>query len=149
MEVDFLKRLSPFLAAIAVLALVSPAAGAERSEFKGTEPAPSVEFTAKIRAGKVVKVSKFKFFDILLQCDQGTLVVNNDRSPLPAMAVDDNRFGDTFTSNNGQKVKVSGKFSNHGNRAEGNLRVRGDFTDQAGTLLTNCDSGKVSWKAGA
>jgi hypothetical protein len=144
-----LKRLTPFLAAAAALAIVSPAAGSERSELKGTGPTPSVEFTAKIRDGEVVKVSKFKFFDIVLQCDEGTLVVNNNRSPLPAMAVDDNRFGDTFTSNNGQKVKASGKFSNHGKRAEGNLRVQGDFTDQAGTPLTNCDSGKVSWKAGA
>jgi hypothetical protein len=144
-----LKRLLPFLAAIAALALVSPAAGAERSEFRGTEPVPSVEFTAKLRDGKVVKVSKFKFFDILLQCDQGTLVVSNNRSPLPGMAVDDNRFGDTFRSDNGQKVKVSGKFSRQGSRAEGSLRVQGDFTDQAGTLFTNCDSGKVSWKAGS
>lgn len=144
-----MKRCSPFLAAVATLALAGPAAAAERTELKGTEPSPSVEFTAKIRDGKVVKVSKFKFFDIVLRCDQGALIVHNRRSPLPGMAVDDNRFGDTFTADNGQKVKASGKFSDHGNRAEGKLRVQGDFTDQAGTLLTNCDSGRVRWRAGA
>ncbi len=45
-------------------------------------------------------MNKFKFFDVPLQCDQGTLVVNNNRAPLPGMPVDDNHFGDTFISNN-------------------------------------------------
>jgi hypothetical protein len=142
-----MKRRYPFVVALAVLALAAPAAAADRVELKGTGSKPTVGFTAVIRNGEVIKVKKFKFFDIPLQCDQGVLVVNNNSAPLPQMGVSKNEFGDTFTSTSGQKVKVSGKFSHHGKSAEGNLRITGDFVDQNGAPATNCDSGKVHWEA--
>lgn len=143
-----MKRYLPVSLVFCALAIAGPAAAAERVDYRGAGDEPAVGFTAKIRDGEVVKVTKFKFFNIVLTCDGGaTIVVDNDRSPLPGMKVDDNRFGDSFTSNNGQRVKVGGKFSKGGRVAKGNLRIRGDFTDQTGMLLTNCDSGKVQWEA--
>ena len=142
------RSLLPFAAAIAALAIAAPAFAAERGEYRGASEDPAVSFTAKIRDGEVVKVTKFKFFDIRLFCDAGaTLIVDNNRSPLPKMGVDKDRFGETFTSNNGQKVKVSGKFSKGGKVATGKLEISGDFTDQNGAQLANCTSGKVEWEA--
>ena len=142
-----MKRFLPVAVAICALALPASAA-ASQSEFRGAAPEPSVGFIAKIVDDEVIQVKKFRFFDIVLDCDGGLqIVVDNNSSPLPKMGVNDNKFGDTFTSNNGQKVKVNGKFSKHGKVAEGTLRITGDFTDQNGQLLTNCDSGKVSWTA--
>src|SRR5215213_9892173 len=122
MEVEMVKRSSLVIVALSVLGLAAPAAAADRVELKGAGAKPSVEFTAVIRNGEVIKVKQFKFFDISLQCDQGVLVVNNGGTPLPQMGVSKNEFGDRFTSTNGQKVKVSGKFSHHGKSAEGGLR---------------------------
>ncbi len=144
-------RRTPLLAAaVAALALAVPAtAGAERTEF-GTGAQPGVSFIAKLRGNEVISVKKFTFFDIALQCDQGILEgVENRGEPLPKMGVSNNRFDDTFTGGNGQKVEVSGKFSNKGEKAEGKLRIRGDFPDPNGVAFTNCDSGKIQWKAGA
>jgi hypothetical protein len=140
------KRLVTILVAGALA--VPAVASADRVELRGTGGAPFVSFTAKFVGDEVAKVTKFKFFDIVLLCDGDlTLVVDNDRSPLPAMKVKDDEFGDRFTSNNGQKVKVEGKFSKGGKVAEGTLRIKGDFTDPNGQALTNCDSGKVKWTA--
>ena len=143
-----MKRCLSVLIAVCALALPVTAAASDHATYRGASDEPAVGFTAKIRDGEVIKVSKFKFFNITLTCDAGaTLVVDNDRSPLPKMSVDNDRFGDTFTSNNGQKVKVSGKFSRGGKVATGKLEITGDFTDQNGALLTNCTSGKVEWEA--
>ena len=142
----------PILALLAMTALIAfapAAAAADTATFKGlAAPKPSVGFTAKIVNGDVVSVKQFRFYDIVLACDNAqTLTVNNQAAPLPKMIVNNNgRFGDSFTSNNGQKVDVSGKFTSN-KRAEGKLRVTGDFVDQTGVSLTNCDSGKVSWVA--
>jgi len=142
------KRCLPISVVLCALALSTSAVAAERVDYRGTSGEPAVGFTAKIRNGEVVKVTKFRFFNIVLACEGGeSIVVDNDRSPLPKMSVDDDRFGDRFTSNNGQRVKVNGKFSKGGSVAKGSLRISGDFTDQAGAVLTGCDSGKVKWEA--
>lgn len=143
-----MKRCLPVLIAACALALPASAAASDQVSYRGASDEPAVGFTAKIRDGEVIKVTKFKFFNITLACDAGaTLVVDNDRSPLPKMSVDKERFGDTFTSDNGQKVKVSGKFSKGGKVATGKLEISGDFTDPNGAQLTNCTSGKVEWEA--
>ena len=143
-----MKRLTLAVLAVASVLAPSATAGAETQSYRGLEAQPRVGFVAKIVNGDVVSVKKFTFYDIALACDLGqTPVVDNDGSPLPKMIVNNNgRFGDTFTSNNGQSVKVSGKFTSN-KRAEGTLRITGDFIDQAGGALTNCDSGKVQWVA--
>ena len=142
-----MKRISSLITACFLLFPAGAIAG--EATYRGLPAAePSVEFVAKIRDGNVVKVTKFKFFNIVLQCNEGQLIVDNDRSPLPGMKVEDNRFSDRFTSNNGQQVKATGKFTNKGKQAAGTLRVKGDFEASDGTLLTDCDSGKVKWEAG-
>jgi hypothetical protein len=142
-----MKRIASLITAS--LLLLPASAGAGETTYRGLAAGePSVSFTAKLRDDDPVKVTKFKFFNILLDCNEGQILVDNDRSPLPAMKVEDNRFGDRFTTTNGQAVKVSGKFTNKGRKAEGTLRVQGDFVASDGALLTGCDSGKVRWVTG-
>ena len=125
------------------------AATAREAGYRGLAAGePSVEFVAKFRGEEVVKVTKFTFAGIVLQCNEGQLTVDNERAPLPAMEVKDNEFSDRFTSVS-TSVKAAGKFSKKGKRAEGTLRIKGDFTAQGGTPVTDCDSGKVRWSAGS
>jgi hypothetical protein len=143
-----MKRIACLITAC--LLLVPASAGAGETSYRGlAADEPSVSFTAKLRDDDPVKVTKFKFFNILLACNEGQILVDNERSPLPAMKVENNRFGDRFTSTSGQEVKVSGKFTNKGRKAEGTLRVKGDFVASDGTPLTGCDSGRVRWVTGS
>jgi hypothetical protein len=142
-----LKRITPFLAAAAAVAVLAPAAAAERIDLRGGGPEPTVEFTAVIRDGEPVKVKGFVFTDIILRCTEGDLIVGNNGNPLPGIKVKKNRFGATFKPD-GQKVKVNGKFAKDAKSARGKLRIQGDFVDNSGAPFTSCDSGKVKWKAG-
>jgi hypothetical protein len=143
-----LKRTAPFLATAAALALLAPAASAERVELRGgSAPKPKVEFTAVIRDGEPVKVKGFEFKNIILRCTEGNLIVSNKGNPLPGIGVKNNRFGATFKPD-GQKVKVNGKFSTDAKTARGKLRIQGDYVDNTGAPFTSCDSGKVKFKAG-
>ena len=137
------------LIALAASSLLLPAVAiAKEATYRGLPAAePSVQFAVRIKDGEVKKVTKFRFFGIVLQCDQGQLTVDNDQAPLPAIDVKKDEFSERFASTNNQTVKVTGEFSKQGKRAEGTLRIKGDFTTQDGTLVTNCDSAKVGWKA--
>jgi hypothetical protein len=140
-----LKRTSQILGAIAALALIAPtAAAAERIQLKGLGPEPSVSLQVVILNGKVVKVNKFKFFNIPVQCDEGVLFVTRSKA-LPAMGVNKkNRFRATFDFPGAEEVRVAGKVTDGGRASHGSLRVQGNFTDQ-GVRFNNCDSGKVKW----
>jgi hypothetical protein len=135
-----------FAFVLALGALIVPAAApaAERTEFRGTLPQAAVEFQAVSVNGDIVKVNKFKFFDVALQCDEGIVLVSRDR-PLPAMKVNKrNRFGETFDFKGAEEVKVGGKITDRGTQAHGTLRVKGNFTVED-VRYANCDSGKVRW----
>jgi hypothetical protein len=140
-----LKRLAPCFAAVAALALAAPIAGAaEKTQHRGALPQAAVEFQAVSVNGDIVKVNKFKFFDVALACDEGGLFVSRNK-PLPAMKVNKrNRFRETFDFQGAEEVKVAGKITNGGTQARGSLRVSGNFTVD-GVRYNNCDSGKVKW----
>jgi hypothetical protein len=143
-----LKRRSPFLAALAALALAAPAAGAaDRVELKGVGPEPSVSLQLVTVNGKPFKVNKFKFFNIPVQCDGGAALLVTRNKALPAMRVNNrNRFGATFDFQGAEEVTVRGKITDGGASSKGSLRVRGNFTVD-GVQYTGCDSGKVKWRA--
>ena len=139
-----MKRLSMVLALAAAMAVPATAAAAERTEFRGALPQAAVEFQAISVDGDIVKVNKFKFFDVALQCDEGVVLVSRTR-PLPAMRVNRrNRFDATFDFQGAEEIKVGGKITNGGREAHGTLRVKGNFTVD-GARYNNCDSGKVRW----
>ena len=146
-EVKTLKRRTPLLAALAALAVAAPtAAAADRVELKGLGPEPHVELQVVILNGKPIKVNKFKFFDIPVNCNEGGLYVTRNKA-LPPMGVNKrNRFGATFDFQGAEEVKIKGKITDGGNSSKGSIRVRGNFTVD-GVQYTNCDSGKVKWKA--
>jgi hypothetical protein len=55
-----------------------------------------------------------------------------------------NRFRGRFTSPSGGKhLRIRGRLTDGEQRAHGRLRVWGDF----GGSSTNCDTGRVNWRA--
>ena len=142
-----MKRRTPFLAAIAVVAVVAPTAVADRVELRGLSQEPSVSLQVVSINGKPFKVNKFKFFNIPLNCDGGQRLSVTRNKALPAMGVNRrNRFGATFDFKGAEEVKVKGKITDGGNSSRGSIRVKGNFTVD-GVQYTNCDSGKVRWEA--
>lgn len=143
-----MKRLA--IIAVAAAALSIPAGGHAsapgQAGFAGKRGGDAqVHFIALARDGKIVGVKRFVFRGLSTQCNEGTVVLNNRRKPLPRMRVRNHAFhGDFSNQAQTQRVQVDGEFRQQGTRAAGTLRVRGDFTVQ-GTSYTGCDSGVANW----
>ena len=105
----------------------------------------TVRFVTKVKRGKTVKVRRFVFNHVPLECDDGASTVGDVGTPPPAMKVNKrHRFHGNFTSSGGGKhLHIDGKITRHGRKARGRLRVRGDF----GGGATNCDTGTDRWSA--
>ena len=102
-------------------------------------------FVTKVRHGETIKVQRFVFNHVPMQCDDGASTVGDVGSPPPAMPVNArHRFHGTFTSGHGrQHLHIEGRLRHHDRRARGILRVRGDF----GGGSTHCDTGMDDWRA--
>jgi hypothetical protein len=105
----------------------------------------TVRFVTKVRHGDAVKVKRFVFNHVPMECDNGTSTVNDVGTPPPPMKVNDrHKFHGSFDSAGGRKhLYIRGKLKRHERKAVGVLRVTGDFRGDA----TNCNTGKTHWRA--
>ncbi|OLE35245.1 MAG: hypothetical protein AUG48_11270 [Actinobacteria bacterium 13_1_20CM_3_68_9] len=130
-----------------VVALAFPAtiiAGVRH--YEGTvDQGGTTRFLTKVRHGETVKVRRFVFNHVPMQCDNGPSTVGDVGTPPPGMKVNArHRFHGNFTSGGGRKhLHIDGKLRHHDRKAKGTLRVRGDF----GGSSTNCDTGSDDWSA--
>jgi hypothetical protein len=127
-------------AAGAAAAVAGPAAKARG----GNDVTVGFSFTTK--AGKPNRVFDFSYQGAPISCDQGDTTTSG--SGFGSMKVKGSgKFRRTFNADNGGgstgTVKIRGKFLG-GKRWEGTLRSQGDFD---GGTLTNCDTGRLDWKA--
>ncbi len=132
-----------------VAALAMPAAAlAGTRHFDGSvDPSGGISFDAKTRSGKVVKVLPGLAFDkVPVTCDSGkrTFTGNFDFG----MAVRIGQFKGTGLYDPSGGVKVAGEFTHHGRRANGIIRISGDFDLGNGVTRTNCH-GSHQWHAHA
>lgn len=114
--------------------------------YEGTvDEGGTTRFVTKVRHGETIKVRQFVFKHVPMQCDDGPSTVDDVGTPPPAMRVNArHRFQGNFSSAGGRKhLHIDGKLKHHGRKAEGTLRVRGDF----GGSATNCDTGRDHWSA--
>ena len=130
-----------------IVALAFPAtiiANIRHSRARSTRAARS-SFVTKVRHGKTIKVRQFVFNHVPMQCDDGASTVGDVGTPPPAMRVNSkHRFHGNFTSSGGRKqLHIDGRLKDHGHKARGTLRVKGDF----GGGATNCDTGRDHWSA--
>ena len=105
----------------------------------------TIRFLTKVRQDETIKVRQFVFKHVPMKCDDGDSTVGDVGTPPPAMRVNAKRkFHGNFTSEGGRKqLHIAGKVRDHGHKAAGTLRVKGDF----GGGSTNCDTGKDHWSA--
>jgi hypothetical protein len=144
------KRLLVCAGCLAALAL-PPAAAAGTRSFHGVAGSTgTVDFKAKVKDGKPVKVrgspnsQGFTWEGVPIECETGSVpggeVAGHFRF---SIKVTHRRFrakgSDGYTT-----ARVRGRFRRSGRRARGTLRLRGDFPsfDASG-----CDTGKVRWRA--
>jgi hypothetical protein len=114
--------------------------------YEGTvQEGGTVRFATKVRHGETIKVKRFVFNRVPMECDNGTSTVNDVGTPPPAMKVNDrHKFHGSFESGGGRKhLYIRGKLKRHDRKAKGVLRVTGDFRGAA----TNCNTGKTHWSA--
>jgi hypothetical protein len=114
--------------------------------FEGTvDEGGTTRFVTKVRHGETIKVKRFVFNHVPMQCDDGASTVGDAGTPPPAMRVNSkHKFHGNFTSGGGHRhLHIDGKLRRHGRKAKGTLRVRGDF----GGGATNCDTGTDHWSA--
>jgi hypothetical protein len=130
-----------------IVALAFPATIiANIRHFEGTvHEGGTLKFVTKVRHGKTIKVKRFVFNHVPMQCDDGASTVGDVGTPPPAMRVNRrHKFHGSFTSGGGLKhLRVRGRLKHHDQKAVGILRVTGDF----GGASTNCDTGKDHWSA--
>ena len=135
---------------LAALAFPAATAAGTRSFHGAADPDGTVQFRAKIKRGKPVKVRGsgdrrgFAWEDVPIQCDTGSLPGNKVSGYFGrSIKVKHKRFrakgSDGYTT-----AKVRGKFRKHGRKARGVLRLRGNFPafDASG-----CDTGRTHWRA--
>ena len=105
----------------------------------------TVRFVTKVRQGETVKVKRFVFNHVAMECDNGTSTVSDVGTPPPPMKVNNrHKFHGSFDSGGGRKhLYIRGKLKRHDRKAVGILRVTGDFRGAA----TNCNTGKAHWSA--
>ena len=114
--------------------------------YEGTvDGGGTTRFVTKVRQGETIKVQRFVFNHVPMECDDGASTVGDVGTPPPAMRVNArHRFHGTFTSGHGSRhLHVEGRLRNQDQEARGILRVRGDF----GGGATSCDTGKDHWSA--
>jgi hypothetical protein len=130
-----------------IVALAFPATIiASIRHYEGTVDGGGItRFVTKVRHGETIKVKRFVFNHVPMQCDDGASTVGDVASPPPAMRVNArHRFHGSFTSGGGSRhLHIQGRLRHQDERARGFLRVRGDF----GGGATNCDTGKAHWHA--
>ena len=140
-----MKRIVIGSGVIATLVFAAVAFANTRNYHGSVDGGGRLNFEAKVRDGEAVKIKRFVFRRVPMECDDGASTVGDVGSPPPPMRLDDeNRFGGSFTSASGRKhLRIRGRLTDGEERAQGRLRVRGDF----GGSATNCDTGKVQWRA--
>ena len=140
-----MKRILIGSGAIVTLVFAAVAFAGVRHYHGSVEGGGDLNFVAKARNGDAVKVKRFVFKRVPMECDDGASTVGDAGSPPPPMRLDDeNRFRGRFTSPSGGKhLRIRGRLTDGEQKAHGRLRVWGDF----GGSSTNCNTGKVSWRA--
>ena len=145
-----MKRALVCAGLLVALAFPATTAAGTRSFHGATEPDGTVDFRAKFRHGKPVKVRGspshpgFGFQSVPIECDVGTLPGDMVSGYLPfSIEVEGRRFrakgSDGYTT-----AKVRGKFFKHGRKARGTVRLHGDFPSLD---ASGCDTGRDHWSA--
>jgi hypothetical protein len=133
-------------AALTLTLVFAAIAVASIRHYRGAvEEGGSVRFETKVRNGEPIKVRRFVFNRVPMECDDGASTVGDVGTPPPAMRVNaEHRFHGDFTSAQGRKrLRIRGRFRDGERKARGTLRVWGDF----GGGATNCDTGRTHWRA--
>ena len=145
-----MKRMLVCAAWVVALTFPTTTAAGTRSFHGAADPEGTVDFRAKIKHGKPVKVRGslnhpgFAWEGFPIACDLGSLpggVVSGNFTF--SIEVEDRRFHGKG-SNGTATARVRGRFRKHGTKAKGILRVYGEFPplDASG-----CDTGKGDWSA--
>jgi hypothetical protein len=139
------KRIVIAAGLVGTLVFAAVAVAAIRHYHGTVREGGDLRFVTKVRDGETIKVKRFVFSGVPMECDNGSSTVGDAGSPPPAMRVnDEHKFGGKFTSANGRKhLRIRGRFRNDDQKARGILRVTGDF----GGGATNCATGKTHWHA--
>lgn len=133
------------------LALVVPASAVSdeaASTATGTakKAGANVHFSFTIKNGEPQKVFNFGWDPVPMTCDEGNSTTSGNGFRGGKLN-SHGRFHKTSEADNGGgstgEVTIKGKFDG-GHKWEGTLQSTGDFN---GGALTNCDTGKVDWKA--
>ena len=140
-----MKRIVIGTGLIVALAFAAAAVANIRHYHGAVNGGGSLRFETKVRHGETIKVKRFVFRHVPMECDDGASTVGDVGSPPPAMRVNEkHRFHGDFTSGNGHKrLRIRGRLRDHGQKARGTLRVTGNF----GGGATHCDTGKTRWHA--
>jgi hypothetical protein len=139
------KRIVIGASLIAALAFAALAVAGIRHYHGSVNGGGNLKFKAKVRDGETVKVKRFVFKRVPMECDDGASTVGYAGNPPPPMRVNQNgRFHGDFRSANGRKrLRIHGEVKDDDQKARGALRVTGDF----GGGSTNCDTGRTRWRA--
>ena len=112
-----------------IVALATPSSAvAGTRHFKGSiAPSGGISFDARTRPGKVVRVLPgLAFSHVPMTCDGGARTVSGDYNF--GMRVVRHHFHGTGIYTGGGKVTVSGEFTHRGRRADGTIKISGDFS---------------------
>jgi hypothetical protein len=139
------KRIIIGSGAIVTLVFAAVAFANVRHYHGSVKGGGDLNFVTKVRGDDAVKVKRFVFRQVPMECDDGVSTVGDAGSPPPPMRIKEkNRFRGRFTSPSGGKhLRIRGRLTDGEQRAHGRLRVWGDF----GGSSTNCDTGRVNWRA--
>jgi hypothetical protein len=139
------KRIVIGASLVAALAFTALAVAGIRHWHGSVSGGGGLKFNTKVRDGETIKVKRFVFRRVPMQCDDGASTVGYAGNPPPAMRVNENhRFSGNFPSANGRKrLRIRGQLRDNDQKARGWLRVTGDF----GGSSTNCDTGRTRWRA--
>jgi hypothetical protein len=140
-----LKRIVIAATLIVALVLAAVAVASIRHYHGHVREGGNLKFKTKVRDDETIKVKRFVFKNVPMECDNGASTVGDAGTPPPPMPVnDEHRFHGNFTSLNGRKhLRIHGRFKDDDQKARGTLRVTGNF----GGGATNCDTGKTHWRA--
>jgi hypothetical protein len=124
----------------AALTIVAPAA-ASAATYTGSFPdGGTLSFSTVTKNGSVTRVKGFAWKNVPVKCDQGDFTYS---AQLPfSMSVRKLGFSIKATGV-GVIQSVSGKLTDHRQRANGTLNVFGDL----GLTKTNCATGDLLWTA--
>jgi len=127
---------------VATLGLPASATAGTRHFDGSVDPSGAISFDARTRLGRVVKVLPgLAFKHVPMICDDGARTVTGGfKFGIP---VAHRRFTGTGIYTGGGKVTVSGEFTHHGRRADGTIKISGNFTAIG---ATGCHA-KHDWRA--